>query len=176
MASVKRTMIAQQAFDFAGLFTIQFSRLKIAGACVRTPELLAPETDSTGGGKQALQHISLKPDVPGYPPVTVGSVNVAAKTGQLRTYACLYKMAQQRSRPFDIEQQSYQQFFDSARMFLGQQGFTVQIELEPPTAFVEKPVRPPSGVPRVVMWLLIAGMSLALIVALLVAAYVKFLR
>ena len=175
MASVKRTMIAQQGFDFAGLFTLQFHRLKVAGSCIRSVELLAPEVDSTGGGKQALQHISLKPDVPGYAPVTVGSVNVAAKTGQLRTFNCLNKLYMQRGRPLDVDPQSYQQFFDNARMFVGQQGFTVQIEMEPPSGGSIAPPKPSQG-NRVLGWLLIVGLLFLLLIVGAVAAYVVFFR
>jgi len=173
MASVKRTMIAQQGFDFAGLFTIQFHRLKVGGGCVRSVQLLAPESDSTAGGKQALQHISLTPEAPGFAPVTVGSVNVAAKSGVLRTYSCLSKMYLQRGKPLDVEPQSYQQFFDSARMFLGQQGITVQIEMEPPSGGSIAPPKQ-SGVGRTLLWLTIAGLAFVLLIGLAIAAFVVF--
>lgn len=169
MAAIKRTVFAQQGFDFSSLFTIQFARLKVAGGCTRTPQLNAPQGDSTGGGKQSIQHITLNPEHAGFPPLTVGWVNVAGKSAQLRTYVCLQKMHTSAKRQFDLEPTSYQQFFDNAKSFLAQQGMQVHIEMEPPAPISAGGNDSGSGL-GIKVFILVAGLFLllAIVVALLV--------
>ena len=173
MAAIKRTVFAQQGFDFSSHFTIQFARLKVAGGCMRTPQLNAPQGDSTGGGKQALQHITLNPEQPGFSQVTVGWVNVPNKSAMLRTYVCLQKMHAATRRPFDVEPTSYQQFFDNAKGFLAQQGMQVKIEMEPPAPISAAASQSESSGLGIKIFILIAGLFLlAAIVAALLVVFV----
>lgn len=49
-------------------------------------ELLAPEGQSTGAGKQALQHLRLRPRRQGFAVIVAGSVNTVEKFAELRSF------------------------------------------------------------------------------------------
>jgi len=132
MSSIKRTQFAQAAFDFAGYFTATFSSLQVAGSAVRRPVLVAPQEMSTAGGRKAKQHIVLQADGGAVNAVTVGWIDLSVGQTCLRTYGCLQQMHAQRfgARPFDLDPQSYQAFFDRACQFFSSQGMRVQIETQ----------------------------------------------
>jgi hypothetical protein len=134
MADLKRTAFAQAATDMASYFQMRFIRARVAGACEYAPVLTAPEGMSTGGGKQARQHITLKPVVQGYRAVTIGWLDLATRSAMLRTWVCLEGMHRQRfpNQPFDVNPQSYQTFFDQAAGLFREQAFHCHIEQVPP--------------------------------------------
>ena len=95
MANVQRTMYAAQAVGFADLFKSLLGPVRLPGPVVYHPELSAPEGESTGGGKQATQHVMLVPDAGGAT-LVMGSVNVKDKTAELRPFLAFEQMIVQR--------------------------------------------------------------------------------
>jgi hypothetical protein len=55
----RRTQIAMQALDFASVFNVVIGPERLAGSPGYRVEMSAPDGPSTGGGKQALQHVKL---------------------------------------------------------------------------------------------------------------------
>lgn len=143
MSRVKRTIIAQAGFDFAAEFAMRFAQIRLTGRVEFLPTLAAPELDSTGGGKQAMQHLVLKPTVAGEPSITVGWVNLKERQAQLRTFACLEQMHAARfpGRPFSLEASVYEGFFRTAQAFFTMNGLNVTIQQAPPL----KSERPPAA-------------------------------
>lgn len=163
MSTIKRTQIAQAAFDFAGYFTATFSSFRVGGASVRRPALVAPQDMSTSGGKKAKQHIVLQPETPGAPVLTVGWIDLSNGQMCLRTYGCLQEMHAQRfgKQPFDLDPQTYQAFFDQANQFFARQGMRVQIEAQ--SAITAPPASKSSGTKTI----LLAVVGVAAVLAIL---------
>lgn len=147
MERLKRTEIAQQGVDFATLFAAKFSGLDVSGF---VPLMREPPADSTGGGKQALQHLVLHPKIHGDPVITFGSFNVATRSARLRTHACLERMHRMRygkSAHFVLDQEKYQELIDQLLRFTKQLGMQVDIETNPPPLELGSG-RPPARVKR----------------------------
>jgi hypothetical protein len=73
-------------------------------------ELLAPEGLSTGGGKQALQHVRLRPRREGYADIVAGSVNLVEKHAELRTFEHALLVQQLRfKKPLEITPAEWEQ-------------------------------------------------------------------
>jgi len=82
-------------------------------------ELLAPEGVSTGGGKQALQHLRLRPRRQGYATIVAGSVNPLEKKGELRTFEHAALVQELRfGKPLDIAPAEWEQFLRKAEVVL----------------------------------------------------------
>ena len=128
----KATRFAKEGLDFSTLFAAKFLKDEING---HKPLMRDPPAVSTGGGKQAVQHIVLNPKVEGDAVITIGHANVVTKTARLRTYDCLEQMhaLRFRGRPFIIAQARYQEFFDKLITFLRKQGMQVDVETRPPS-------------------------------------------
>jgi len=138
---MKRTAFAQQGLDFVTLFSAKFQSTVVNGY---QPQLREP-SDSTAGGRQALQQIFFSPQRQGDPVLTVGTVNVVTKTAKLRTYDCVETLFVRRfrGRPFLVHPQRYQAFFDTAMEFMKRQGMQVEVETRPPD--VSRSSRPPTA-------------------------------
>jgi hypothetical protein len=128
---VKRTTYAQQGIDFVLLFHLKFKDEAFDGY---RPMLRGPPAESTGGGKQAVQHMVLHPAVPGEPVLTMGQVNVVTKTAKLRTYDCMLELHEQRfkKKTLPVTQSSYLAFFNRLLEFMKKQAMQVEIESRPP--------------------------------------------
>ena len=139
---IKRTVIAQQGLDFVTLFAAKFSGLNLSGY---VPLLREPPEGSTAGGKQAVQHIVLRPKIDGDGMITIGNVNMAHNSARIRTYACLAKMHNMRfpKKPFHIDQRQYQDFFDRALHFMKAKGLVIDVETNPPEMERARTVPPP---------------------------------
>lgn len=173
--TVKRTMIAQAGVDFSAAFAMHFVQFRVRGACERVAAIVAPEVESTAGGKQATQHIVLRALSHGFPNQTVGWVNVAEKRALLRTYDCLRQMHAQRfgGRPLDLDQASYDAFLGEARRYFGSKQIYVEVESSPPENLVSESMRPKKSGGR----MLATGCLVLAIFGVLmigVAAYVYF--
>jgi hypothetical protein len=129
----KRTLFAQAAVNLATYFEMMFEDTRVGGVCPRRPILKVPEGESTGGGRQAVQHIILKPEKPGFPTITVGWINMSNHTAQLKTYGCLEALQAQRygGGP-GVDRMSYQDFLDQVQRLCGQQSVTLTWQVEPP--------------------------------------------
>lgn len=80
-----RTRMARKFTTLADEVTECFNDFHIGGGDY-VVELLAPEGQTTGGGKQALQHLRLRPRRQGYSDIIAGSVNPIEKHAELRTF------------------------------------------------------------------------------------------
>lgn len=172
-APMKRTQYAQKGLDFVTLFAAKFAQEKVGGY---RPVLREPIAESTGGGKQALQHLVFEPRVAGDPMLTVGAVNVVTKTARLRTFDCVRQLFAMRfgTRPFAIDQSQYQAFFDRAMEFMKRQGLQVEVETRPPE--VTGGSLPPGARANLLIWAFVVMFAVfaAALVFLVVTRRVAF--
>jgi hypothetical protein len=105
-----RTEVASQAASLAQTVSEAFEGFHL-GAGDWVVELMTAEGPSTGGGRQALQHLRLAPRRKGYATVVVGSVDPVARAGEIRTFehvAILHELRFQ--RPLEITPDEYDAF------------------------------------------------------------------
>ncbi|MCG5051416.1 MAG: hypothetical protein KA712_00495 [Myxococcales bacterium] len=97
MSTVKHTMFAAQALSQAEMFEALLGpiRLPTSQGDYR-PQLSTPEGESTGGGKQSVQHIKLVPAQAAGPTLVMGSVDAKAKTAELRSFEGFCQMVDAR--------------------------------------------------------------------------------
>jgi len=128
---LRRTQFAQRGLDFAQLFNARFRNTSIVGYSAALRE---PDGVSTGGGKQATQHIVLVSAVQGAMSFTVGNVNLATKTAKLRNYECMATLHRQRFRGHELflDPAQYQELFNQILSMMKKQGLMVEIETRPP--------------------------------------------
>ncbi len=113
-----RTRVANQAHSVAKTINEGFDEFQI-GAGAWQVDLNTPEGPSTGGGKQALQHLRLVPQRPGYPALVVGVVNGVLSTAELRTYDHVALQHEVRfKKPLEITPQEYDDFLKKADVVL----------------------------------------------------------
>jgi len=148
MADPKHTAFAMQALGFAELFNIKVGAEQVEGHRV---ELSAPEGQSTGGGKQSLQHVKL---VAGDGSVLVaGSASQVDKTAEIRTYEYLADLHAQRYKGarLPLDRAAYQALIGRMQTFFAEQGLRVVMLDAPrpitgPTARMPKPGLSPAAV------------------------------
>lgn len=104
-----RTRLARKFTTLADEVTECFEGFHIGGGQY-VVELMAPEGLSTGGGKQALQHLRLRPLRQGYAILIAGSVNPLEKHAELRTFEHAFLLHQIRfERPLEITPSEWEQ-------------------------------------------------------------------
>lgn len=114
MAEEKRTAFAMAAVDFAGSFNEYFGSQPVMGYQI---SLTAPVGQSTGGGVQARQHITLTNPVDGQSQV-VGACNTAQRTAELRAYDYVAAQFQERfGQAFPIPQGEYASLMQKFQSF-----------------------------------------------------------
>ncbi len=168
-AEVKRTQYSQEGIDFVVLFASKFLNIHVSGY---KPLLMEP-AESTGGGKQATQHIVLKPQLDGDPLLTVGFVNVATRSAKLRSYSCMKTLHDMRfkDRRFHVAASQYQSFFERAHHFLKERGMQVDIETNPPVPEALRSIRAEPQASSPLAWLVLMLVAiLAGLIAFLVAS------
>jgi len=123
----QHTIFAGQALGLTALFQVGFGKKRLEGRVSYTPELSAPDGESTGGGKQALQHVKLVPDSGAT--LVIGSANVVDKSCELRTFRHMDEVHRQRfkGRPFPADPAKYDQLIEELRGFFTGQHFTVSM-------------------------------------------------
>ncbi len=173
----KRTAFAQQAVDFSDYFDMLFEKVVIKGDVPRVPSLAAPEGISTGGGKQARQHLVLKPEEETALSYTVGWVDRTQGMVELRTYDYLVEQHRQRfgKKPFALDQDTYDKFFNKAKDFFTREKMPVKIETAPRLSTVSPGAAPAAATSGRGMLLLVVVLSV-LLVAAVTAAVVFALR
>lgn len=145
-----RTAFASKALELSDMFMIKFSRRAFGGAVPRAVHVAAPE-ESTGGGKQAREAISLIPagGAPGGT-LVIGWMNVAENRAELRTYDVLAEMHRLRfGNALDLTQTDYEGFLDEARRFFSEEGIQLELASEapaPPPVRSAAPEKPERGV------------------------------
>ena len=124
----RHTMFATQALGLAAMFKVLVSKHKLGTSPAYVPELASPDGESTQGGKQALQHVSLMPEGGG-PTIVIGSANTVDKRVELRTFRYLTQQYRQRFKgaalPFD--KKAYGELVDKMQEFFRSQTFEVTL-------------------------------------------------
>lgn len=116
------TQYASHANTIADTFRAAFMKTKVGDHSV---EMTAP-TDSTKGGLLALQHVTLKPETG--MALVVGTVNAGEKRAELRSYAHVSKVNEERfKRPLPFDEASYKAFLDKAEGVLGAFGIETKV-------------------------------------------------
>lgn len=160
------TQYASHANTIADTFRAAFARTKVGDLAV---EMTAP-TDSTKGGLLALQHVTLKPETG--MALVVGTVNAGEKRAELRSYAHVAKVNEERfKRPLSFDEPSYKAFLDKAEGVLGAFGIETRVTDAPrdvAPSFSDAQEAKPAGSSRTM--LIVA----ALVVASLVTGSIWF--
>lgn len=120
------TQVAGAAIELAVFFNLAFKQ-GIDGPWPCKVELTAPQGQSTGGGKQALQHIRLVPD-DGSPTLVIGSVNKPGLKVELRTFAYTANMynVRMKGKAFPIDEPRFSALIQRLYNFFTSQRFDVQ--------------------------------------------------
>jgi hypothetical protein len=165
-------MFATQALGLAETFKGAVGKQRLGSAPAYVPELAAPDGDSTAGGKQALQHISLMPEGGG-PTLVVGTANTVDKRAELRTYGYVAAMYRKRFKgaPVPFDKAVFDNLLSRFQSLFTSQGFSVTL-VDPvvaPAEAAEADVAP-GGRSR---WLLPAVAAALLIVGLVAFALLK---
>jgi hypothetical protein len=114
-----RTRLARKFTTLADEVTESFADFYI-GAGAWGVELTAPEGMSTGGGKQALQHLRLRPKRRGHPVLVGGVVDAVAKTAELRDYEYMTMLHRARFKSaLEITYDEWEQFLRKTEVVLG---------------------------------------------------------
>lgn len=113
-----RTRVSRKLTTLAYEVTECFESFPIGGGGYIV-ELLAPEGQSTGAGKQALQHVRLRARREGKAAIVAGSVNPLEKHAELRTFehACLVHQVRF-ARPFEISLAEWEQLLRKLEVVL----------------------------------------------------------
>ncbi len=105
-----RTQVANQAASLAETVTEGFAGFHI-GAGDYIVELSTPEGPSTGGGRQARQHLRLVPRRKGYAVVVAGIVDPVTSYAEIRTFEHVAILHELRfRRPLEITGDEYEDF------------------------------------------------------------------
>lgn len=113
-----RTRLAKKFVSLADDVNEEFNDFTI-GAGAWGVELTAPQGMSTGGGKQALQHLRMRARRPGYSVLVGGTVNPVEKVAELRDYAHMCMMHEVRfNRRLEITESEWEQFLRKAEVVL----------------------------------------------------------
>jgi hypothetical protein len=116
------TQYASHANTIADTFRAAFMKTKVGDHSV---EMTAP-SDSTKGGLLALQHVTLKPETG--MALVVGTVNAGEKRAELRSYAHVSKVNEERfKRPLPFDEPAYKAFLDKAEAVLGAFGIEARV-------------------------------------------------
>lgn len=157
MTDDPRTQFALAAVDFAKLFNDTFGGVNLGGY---TPKLTAPEGQSTGGGVQALQHITLDNPAEGKT-IVVGSCDNVTKQAELRVYDhAASRFSQRFNTAFPVGKPEYDDLHNRFKDFLEMQAIRVSLARPP----VGKPhaAAAPRGKSPAALWIALAGLALAI--------------
>lgn len=114
-----RTRLAKKFVSLADDVNEEFNDFSI-GAGAWGVELTAPQGMSTGGGKQALQHLRMRARRSGYSLLVAGTVNQVEKTAELRDYANMCMMHEVRfNKRLELSESEWEQFLRKAEVVLG---------------------------------------------------------
>jgi hypothetical protein len=132
-----RTKLAQKFVSLADSVGDAFRDFAI-GAGAWAVELTAPQGMSTGGGKQALQHLRLRPRRGGYAVLVAGTVNQVEKRAELRDFDHVTILHEVRYRnALEISNQEWEQFLRKAEVVLNGSGIQ-SMRTPPPRDLLEQ--------------------------------------
>ncbi|MEM1028935.1 MAG: hypothetical protein AAGN82_01225 [Myxococcota bacterium] len=154
------TAVANEAFTLVRAFEVAFAQPFPGWRA----ELREPMGPSTGGGKQALQAISIV-DQMGHR-LAVGSIDSAKRTATLRSYALVAARHEARfdGDPFLVREPDYQRFLDGVSNLMSSMSFSVRVETMAPTPNVASMAPPASN--ATLLWLAVLITALALAVGI----------
>lgn len=113
-----RTRLAKKFVSLADDVNDEFKEFTI-GAGAWGVELTAPQGMSTGGGKQAIEHLRLRPKRPGYGVLLGGQVNPVDNVAELRDYAHMCMLHEIRFRKrLEITENEWEQFLRKVEVVL----------------------------------------------------------
>jgi hypothetical protein len=165
--STLQTRVTRKFVDLADSVTSELGELTI-GAGGYAVELTAPEGMSTGGGKQALQHLRLSPRRPGYPTIVFGTVNAVEHRAELRDHDHFMAMNEARfGGVVDITRPEWDRLLGAVERVLAEARI-VPTRTPPPRELLEQR-RPAEGKSRTS-----PGAILALVVVILLVAIVAW--
>src|SRR3954464_9199544 len=120
-------MGAMQAMDFATLFNVNFAA-GLAGPVHCRIELTTPVGPSTGGGKQALQHLRLLP-ADGSSAIVIGTTNQVTKRTEIRSLRLLRDLHAQRFKgaALPVEDAAYQDLLQRFQRFFSVQEHALKL-------------------------------------------------
>jgi hypothetical protein len=125
------TMFAQKVMDLGDLLGARFKARPVKGSVPRILKALAPEADSTDGGKRARQSLVLAPALGTAETLVVGFVDVGAGTAELRSFAVLNEQFRLRhTRTVDLSEEDYTGFIREVAAFLEEQRITARMVTE----------------------------------------------
>jgi hypothetical protein len=124
MSDANRTQFALKALSLADYFNARVGDKRVSGFRV---QLARPDGLSTGGGKQAVQHISLVPDDGDAPTITAGWANQVERTSELRTYEHLAQLhaSRFRGKQIPLDRVAYNELLKRMQAFFGEKGLSV---------------------------------------------------
>ncbi|MEW5847741.1 MAG: hypothetical protein AB2A00_02965 [Myxococcota bacterium] len=126
-----RTVFAQRAFNLTDVLSEYFVKTVVQGAVPRKVKFVAPEVESTDGGKQARQSIHLVPVEGTDGPFVCGFIDLGAGTAHLRSYASLRSLQQARGTDdLKLDETSYGQFIDELTRKLAEQTIMARLITE----------------------------------------------
>ena len=127
MSDPKRTAFAMQALGLAETFNIMLQAERVKGPVTYRVELSAPDGPSTGGGKQATQHVKLIPEGGGGT-VVAGSANQAESWAELRSFEHLQILHSQRYKGAEvpINRVQYNELLRKLQSFFDERGLHVR--------------------------------------------------
>jgi len=157
-----RTKFALRALDLADAWKATFCDFRLLGRTNRSVVLSVPEGQSTAGGAQAHQSISLVPEDPAAGILVVGSVDGVGLTAELRGFGYVNETHRLRfGKPIDISAGVYQTFLESAELLLKTNGYSVTVvnQLSESARKRYQPVKPASSGGAI--WVLLIFLLLA---------------
>ena len=153
-----RTQFALAAVDFAKLFSDTFGSVNLSGFM---PKLTAPSGQSTGGGVQALQHITLDNDAAGKT-IVVGSCDNVSKQAELRVYDHVVGSFSRRfdGMAFPVGKAEFDDLHNRFKDFLEMQA--IRVSLARPPIAQPRAAAAPKGKSSATLWILVAVLALAI--------------
>lgn len=125
------TMTAREGVDAAELVAAAFGRKTVGKLTPRRIEVATPDGPSTAGGKRARQTIRLVPASGDGSPVMCGSLDVAQKVVELRSYDVLMQQYEARfGEVCDITEAEYVALCKDLQMVLTPFRYTFSFESE----------------------------------------------
>jgi hypothetical protein len=119
----KRTMFANQAMILTELFSVKFKDTILHGTLPRVPRIQPSDVETTDGGKQARNPITLLP-VSGDRSASLvcGWVDVGASKAEIRNYTLVYQAFRKRlGMAPDFKKEEYEAFVEEMQTFFTSQ-------------------------------------------------------
>ncbi|HVH46124.1 MAG TPA: hypothetical protein VM925_27430 [Labilithrix sp.] len=158
-----RTRLTRKFVSLAESVTEAFRDVAI-GRAAYAVELMAPEGMSTGGGKQALQHLRLRPRHPGFAVLVAGTVNPVEQRAELRDYEHVAALHHARFKgPLDFGRDEWEHFLRRAEVVLQSSGIQ-SMRAPPPRELLDEQRRSMQRVSKGALALLVAVLLAAAIV------------